>query len=280
MAVVTLLNRTSVDLDATTKAYTSPVFALDPLASDLEVRLRRPTTVSPLAWTNLATVRVSIVYEVDGKPYRSTSRFTGGIRSGRVGEVPECIKRSGIMVQARRDGTKQPFVAVDPKDGRSKNWLELTRLGETATSTFEAYVEIELLSGLAATLDLLSVTMITEAAPTIQFHQSVAFDSAIDGQDTSGAVPVEIHAVIPPSNAAGLMVELIDRLNMTTSALLDPGVTSPAVCTVLSPVAKLPVEAVESCGVPVESPVKCATPIDPLALALSVTEIRVEAELI
>lgn len=193
MAVVTLLNRTSVGLDAVTKRYTSPVFTLDPLASDLEVRLRRPTTVSPLSWTNAAKVRVSIVYEVDGRPYRSTSTFTGGVRIARGGsEAPECIKRSGIIVQARTDGTKQPFVAVDPKDGRSKNWLELTRMGERALSTFQGYVEIELLSGLSASLDLLGITMITEPAPTIQYHQSVAFDSKIDAQDTSGDGTIDV----------------------------------------------------------------------------------------
>lgn len=147
--------------------------------ASITLRLRRPTTGNPLAWDSATVIRLSIIETVDGVDYVHSSQATGGTRSRRGSPVAEVTKTITPQVSARTDGGRTEFVQG------GKTFLQLTRRGEMAKSAYTVRARFELLQGTAATLDLLGMEVTEAPAPTIEYHHSVAFDSAIDAQDTS-----------------------------------------------------------------------------------------------
>lgn len=116
-------------------------------------------------------------------------------------------------------------------------------------------------------LEVVNDPVTVEAAPRMMYWPTVRT-----------ATLVLTQRVMPPRVVIVPMVEAFNRAKLITSALAEVGVISEALWLVLfAVIALLPVT---SSGVPVEMPVKCASPIDPDEAPLSEIEIRVEAELI
>jgi len=166
--VPVLIPRRGVELSPLKdRAFVSVPVALDPRTASLEVRLRRPTTPSPLAWDATGRVEVSLVLVADGVEHRCVGSAGGGIRFGIDGrEIAEYVLRY-----------TPTWGFFGARGGRT------TRLGEGKAS-YQARLEIRLLRGTVATE--VAVTNEILAAPDVPFRNSVAFDAATDAQEVSG----------------------------------------------------------------------------------------------
>jgi hypothetical protein len=182
----------AVDLTAT-RAFTlseaSPLFrsatvSLDALTASMTLSLQRPTTAAPLNWDEKSTVRVSLVYVVDGVEYRCTGQASGGIRTRKDG-VEASIYTLSYKPPVLLDAKAREYLKTAAKDGQGfYNNVPLTRLGELG-ATVQGYVELELLTGTVETAITLATTT-EEPAPTIRTKNSVAFNAATDGKEENG----------------------------------------------------------------------------------------------
>src|SRR3990167_5045539 len=147
-----------ISLKPSVRRWASPDVAIDPQTATLTVRLRRPTTLAPLAWDQTGTVRVSIVATLDGVEYRATGQAMGGIRMG-----PGNQEMSYSLLRYTL-----PWGFFGARSGTPR------RLGEQRQTAFTARVEVERLAGTANTeVDLVSIET---PAPANPFRGSVAFD--------------------------------------------------------------------------------------------------------
>ena len=174
-----LVGRTLFTLTAVTPSFTTGKVPLDAETANITLRLRRPTTGNPLAWDDSATVRVSIRVFVDGRPFTTTAHFIGGPRTVDGTEVADASVSLQPQIEARPD--LKPIRRI-----KGKTYLELTRLGETATTEYAVDIAVALLAGASATLDLLGLEQTTTAAPMMEYDHSVAFNSATSTEASSG----------------------------------------------------------------------------------------------
>ncbi len=164
---MTILNpRENITLNTQTLRVQTVRVNIGVLTNEVLLRLRRPTTASPLAWNASAQIRLILVVEVDGIEYRCQGSTSGGIRTNILGqEIPEYVLRYRLPV--RMD------------EGRAK------RLGEGRSNTPQAYIIVERVRGNIATEILQAET--SEADPPIwTVHHSIAFDAATDAVEISG----------------------------------------------------------------------------------------------
>ena len=174
------------------RVRTAPV-AVDPLTDTIEVRLRRPTTLAPLAWDASGTLRVTLVLVVDGTEYPASFLVSGGIRLRPDGtEIAETVLRSHPTVQYR-PGTK----ATVQIDGRT--YQRGTRISEGAASV-SAYVLIERLRGVVTT-DLTASTSESEA-PLKLVKNSVAYDADTSSSEVAGDGVITLSHT--PAGSSGL----------------------------------------------------------------------------
>jgi len=169
------------------RAFVSVPVALDPRTASLEVRLRRPTTLNPLAWDATGRVEISLVIVVDGVEYRCVGSTSGGIRlAGDGTDAAEYVLRY-----------EPPCGFFGAREGRPR------RLGEGAVS-YQARVEVRLLRGAAAT----DVLVMSEAlpAPAMPFHSSVAFDAASSAIEAFGDGVISFSHTATGANRAAFML--------------------------------------------------------------------------
>ena len=178
VAGVTLATRQAVTLTAASGQFQTAKIAVSPQTSQITVRLRRPTTLAPLAWLPSATVRVTLGIIVDGVEWRATTEVTGGVakvvnpRTGLEEEIPEYRVQWAVPVLFGDKAREYLKTATTDAEGYYTD-VPLTRLGETG-STIEAYLRLERLRGTITTEITVAVT--TEApAPLIRHKNSVAF---------------------------------------------------------------------------------------------------------
>lgn len=173
-----------ITLIAETPRFRTSKVSVDPLTDRLTIRLRRPTTLAPLAWNTAATVRVSLVLVLDGVEHRATGQVSGGIRARSDGtEVPFYELRYAPTVQFGQKAWD--YIATTTRNAEGfYNDVPLTRIGETA-STVEGYVELELLRGTVET-ELLLATTRESLAPTIRHKNPVTFDAATSATEGAG----------------------------------------------------------------------------------------------
>ncbi len=165
--------------------FTSQRVAVDHLAATLTVRIRRPTTASPLTWDESSKLRVTLIVEVDGAAYRVTGTASGGIRSLPGGpELGEYRLRYALPVQLGEKG-REFMRGRQPDTEGYYHDVPLTRVAEEA-STIEAYVQVEHLTGGAIDLDILGATCVDAPPPTVRTKNSVAFDATTAAQEMSG----------------------------------------------------------------------------------------------
>lgn len=171
-----LIASRSVRLTAQNQRLQSPTVSIGQLTSAITVKLRRPTTSQPLNWSANSTVRVSLVFLVDGIEYRAVGQVSGGIRLDRDGgEIPEYSLTYNPTVLFGDKARAYIKTAIPDQDG-FYNDVPLTRLGETG-STIQGYLLLERVRGTINTIITIAAT--TEApAPTVRTKNSVAFDAA------------------------------------------------------------------------------------------------------
>src|SRR5574343_336123 len=179
-----LIASRSVTLNNQTRQLQSPTVTVDPLTSQIQVRLQRPTTTQPLSWNSNSTIRVSLVFLVDGVEYRCVGQTSGGVRIGKDGaEVPEYVLTYHPTVLFGDAAREYIQTAVKDAEGYS-NDVPLTRLGQTG-STVQGYLLLERIRGTINTVITIAAT--TEApAPKIRYKNSVAFDATSTFYETGG----------------------------------------------------------------------------------------------
>lgn len=179
-----LIASRSVRLTAQNQRLQSPTVSIGQLTSAITVKLRRPTTSQPLNWSANSTVRVSLVFLVDGIEYRAVGQVSGGIRLDRDGgEIPEYSLTYNPTVLFGDKARAYIKTAIPDQDG-FYNDVPLTRLGELG-STVQGYLLLERIRGTINTVITIAAT--TDApAPKIRHKNSVAFDAATTGYETSG----------------------------------------------------------------------------------------------
>lgn len=183
----------------------SPTVNLGALTSAITVSLRRPTTAVPVtSWSATGTVRVTMVFIVDGVEYRCVGKASGGIRVGKSGQemgVYSLVFRPTVLFG---DRARQYILTATPDPEGYYLDVPLTRLGELGT-TVQGYLLLERLSGRIETELLLAATT-EEPAPTIPKHKnSVAFDAATDAQEVSGDGILSLSHTASGSNRAAFI---------------------------------------------------------------------------
>lgn len=149
--------------DSSPRIISAPI-TLPAQTSRITVRLKLPTTSSPLAWDENGVLQVTIVISLDGKEY---ARYQGG---------ENCY--GGIRTQ-RMTGVEYPEyrLSVTPPCGyfnRTAGALKM-RLGETAKSSYTAHVEIECIRGEVETT--LAMDVLEYAGGGTPFHNSIAHET-------------------------------------------------------------------------------------------------------
>jgi len=171
-----LIASRSVRLTAQNPRLQSPTVPLGQLTSALTVKLQRPTTAQPLNWSANSTIRVSLVFLVDGIEYRAVGQVSGGIRLDRNGgEIPEYSLTYNPTVLFGDKARAYIKTATPDQDG-FYNDVPLNRLGELG-SAVQGYLLLERVRGTINTVITIAAT--TDApAPTVRTKNSVAFDAA------------------------------------------------------------------------------------------------------
>jgi hypothetical protein len=168
MALRTLFTRQRLAIAATAGRVVLPPLVILPQTSIIEVRIPRPTTLTPRAFGGAARIKVAIIVTINGEEFRCDGGTTGGIRNSFAGgEIPEYVLRYGL-----------PYGFFDVKSGFP------VRLGERAVTSYEARVEITSRDG---SIDSeIQVFGFDAPAPLDAFHSSVAFDAATQAEELSG----------------------------------------------------------------------------------------------
>lgn len=161
-----LITPQRITLTALTPVFLGPEVDLDPLTAELSVRLRWPTTLSPLAWESASVVRLTVAIIVDGVSHAASVDIAGGIHLRRDGtEAESCGLVYSLTVQWKTD-----------RSG-------LRRIGEGAT-TVRGQIHLDWISGVIVT-DVMEAKTEEAPAPTAEAHDSVAFSAATSAQTTA-----------------------------------------------------------------------------------------------
>ena len=199
---VMLANVQAVTLDSTAPLFQSAPVTISPLTSTVTIRLQRPTTANPLAWEPTGRLRVMLVMTVDGVEHRTVGHVSGGIRSDGTQDLREYVLAWTPSVSM---GSKaQRYIARTAKDvdGYIAD-VPLSRLGETGT-VVTASVRLEWVSGTVSTA-ILDASTTEAAAPTVRYHNSVAFDAATSVQEQSGDGVVSLTHTATGSDGAAFV---------------------------------------------------------------------------
>lgn len=113
--------------------FVSPAVVINALTDAIMVRLRRPTTLNPMAWTAADKIGVAIVVMLDGVEYRCSGRASGGIR----------LNRNGNEITHYVLHWRLPYGHFDRGASR--------RLGELSRIAFRAHVVLTRVAGNAIT---------------------------------------------------------------------------------------------------------------------------------
>lgn len=122
-----LLAPQAIALSSSNTVFQNSPLAVAPLTAELNIVLQRPTTLVPQNWDSSSTLRITLVYTVDGIAYNCVGQATGGIRLNLLGAEVGEYKLTFRPPTRRIAGV----------------WK---RLGEDA-STRAAHVRLEWLSG-------------------------------------------------------------------------------------------------------------------------------------
>jgi hypothetical protein len=147
---------------------TSPV-TVDPLTDEITFTMDK--------WSSGGRVEISLVAVVDGQEHRATGRCSAG-----AGDYKLAFQIPVMFGEKARE-----YIRTAPRnpDG-TVDGVPLTRLGETAKETLEAFVEFRLLEGTVSTT-LRSAVTTESPAPTIDRHKnSVAFNAQSSAQEFGG----------------------------------------------------------------------------------------------
>lgn len=198
-----LIASRSVRLNSQNPRLQSPTVNLDRLTSAITVKLRRPTTAQPLNWNANSTVRVSLVFIVDGVEYRCVGHVTGGFRYAdpplNTIAIPEYRLTYNPTVLFSDKAREYIKTATPDRDG-FYNDVPLTRLGELG-STVQGYLLLERVRGTINTVVTVAATM-EAPAPTVRTKNSVAFDAVSQADETAGDGVLSVSHTSSGSNRA------------------------------------------------------------------------------
>lgn len=175
----TLVPRRSLRLGDRARRLTTVPVDLDPQAASITVRIPRPTSANPRAWGDAARVKVTIVVEVDGERHHCTGTARGGImvdrRRGREGLELETYSLTWNLPTG--------FFARGGEPREQWQHIRHRRWGETATSSYRAWVELESDDLIETEVE---VVVDVEPAPPMAYHSSVAYQNGTGVFETDG----------------------------------------------------------------------------------------------
>lgn len=191
MVEAILAPRRALALNAGSRTLVTLPVDLDPQAASITVSIPRPTSANPLAWGATGRIKVRLCVEHDGVLHTCEGGTRGGVmrdnRPGRGGaEIPEYSLTwnlpTGFFAQGNEPKELWPTIV-------NRRW------GETAKSSYRAWVEVERLAGsIAAEVE---VRAAIEPAPSLEYHSSVAYQNATSAGEAAGgdmAVSVSFDA--------------------------------------------------------------------------------------
>lgn len=194
---------------ASPRLSTLPV-ALDPQTATVEIRLRRPTLLAPLAWAANARIQVALRVDADAARHTCAGPVSGGITT-----------RAGVVYQHFVRRCTLPWGFFGARSGSPR------RLGEGAT-TYRGWVELTLLRGTRVETEIEVVTTIVPA-PALAFSSTVAFDaaaSANEGPNSDGSLTVSLTTTGSDRGlVAGVSVEDALGSGATVSSVTYAAVT-------------------------------------------------------
>ena len=169
---VLMASAMAVTLSTVTPTAETATFTIPRLASEIKVRIKRPTTLAPLVWDDTGKIRVTISVFIDGEEHKCVGGTSGGVRTDKLGaEMPEYVLT--YKLQRRL------------VDGAAR------RIGELATAAPTAKVLLEYISGVTNT-EIIIAEVIEAPRPQWVSHNSVAFDAATDAQELGGDETVSL----------------------------------------------------------------------------------------
>jgi len=167
--MTTIVTKQPVSLSVASPVFSTAPVAIDPLTSEITLRVSRSTTVTRLTWAADTKVNVALIVFLDGTRYECVGTVSGGIRT----------RRDGVEANQYVLVWTLPWGFFGARSGTAK------RLGETRGGIYTAHVELTLLSGTVAVTDV-EVISIEEPAPQVPFRSSVAFDAAALVEEIAG----------------------------------------------------------------------------------------------
>lgn len=125
-----LIEKRPISLTGAEPIFRSADVSLNPRASAITLRLKRPTSADPVNWATSGRLSTRIILTKDGEEISCAGGASGGIRSDASGEVSH--------YELRLSPTRS---RLGVRDG------PVRRLGETAKSSYTVRVEVERLAG-------------------------------------------------------------------------------------------------------------------------------------
>lgn len=184
MAVI--VARRVISLTNAAPILRSPTVAIGNLTSEVELRIKRPTTGGTVSWNANQTIIARIVILIDEVRHGIEGRASGGIRLRLDGtEANEFIiaYQPTSMVGQRA----LQYLATQTPNARGFYYnVPLTRITEVAT-TVQAYIELEKVGPGRIDTEISLATTKEAPAPVLGlYHRSVAFDAATVGRENDG----------------------------------------------------------------------------------------------
>lgn len=171
MAVLMSRQLVTVDRLVRNGIVTSPAIAVAAQTSQIELRLRRPTTVAPLLWDATTILQINLSLDIDGVAYRIIGQASGGVRAASPGNAAGKVELDEYRLLYRL-----PIVI---SGGVVKNVAEL---GSVRTASFS----LTLLTGMVAQTEVLLAITTEAPAPQWIVSSSVAFDAVTSAQELNG----------------------------------------------------------------------------------------------
>lgn len=198
--MVALIARRSLTLTNAVRQLVSPLISIDSLTATIVVRLRRPTTINPLAWGVADRIQVTLKCFVGAVEYQCVGRATGGVLVTPLGIEQQEYALLFNLPRLFGDEARE-YIRTSTPDGLGfYDGVPLTRIGQTAGS-IQAQLVIDRLSGRIET-ELLVAETVAKPAPLIRHKNSVAFDAATDAAEVGGDGVLSLSHTASGSNRA------------------------------------------------------------------------------
>lgn len=185
-ATLPLSSEATVRVRSDAKLAVATPVDINPQTAQLVLRIARPTPINGMIWAKDQVITGRVVVEVDGTR-REWAEFqvSGGVTyekpKGDFFENPRPVDYSTITWSLPHGFFNTEKVL--PEDYAK---LRAQRLGETAKSTYKAWVEIEHKEGLALNVKYDLSAVVAPADSGLVYHHSIAYENSASATELGG----------------------------------------------------------------------------------------------